>query len=133
MDASTAQRLAKIAPLHTITLTHYGRKSGKPYDVIIWFVVDGQSERPRMFLGTANKSRNWVRNIMVKPNVVIKAGDESFIGTVSEITEQSERDYVMNLVQAKYWYAAPFMMVGRMLQAVGILKVNQGAFEVHPQ
>jgi len=129
MDPSTAQRLAKIAPLHTITLTHYGRKSGKPYDVIIWFVVEGE----RMYLGTANKSRNWVRNIMVKPNVVIKAGDENFIGTVSEISEQSERDYVMGLVQRKYWYAAPFMMVGRMLQGMGIIKVNTGAFEVHPQ
>ncbi len=129
MDPSTAQRLAKIAPLHTITLTHYGRKSGKPYDVIIWFVVEGE----RMYLGTANKSRNWVRNIMVKPNVVIKAGDENFIATVSEITRRRERDRVMSLVQRKYWYAAPIMMVGRMLQTIGILKVNNGAFEVHPQ
>ena len=83
MDAATAQRLAKIAPLHTLTLTHYGRKSGKPYDVVIWFVVEGE----RMFLGTANKNRNWVRNIMVKPNVVIKAGGENFTATVSEITD----------------------------------------------
>jgi len=30
-------------------------------------------------LGTANKSRNWVRNVMAKPNVVIKAGNENFI------------------------------------------------------
>jgi len=33
MDPSTAQRLAKIKSLQTIVLTHYGRKSGKPYDV----------------------------------------------------------------------------------------------------
>ena len=59
MDESTTQSLAKIAPLHTLTLTHYGRKSGKPYEVMIWFVIEG----PRMYLGTANKSRNWVRNI----------------------------------------------------------------------
>ena len=129
MNPDAARSLAKIAPQHTIVLTHYGRKSGKPYDVIIWFVVEGD----RMFLGTANKSRNWVRNIMVKPNVVIKAGDENFIGTVSEITSASERDHVMNLVQRKYWYAAPFMMVGRMLQGLGVLKVDTGAFEVHPQ
>ena len=133
MDLSTAQRLAKIAPLHTITLTHYGRKSGKPYDVIIWFVVEGQREGQRMFLGTANKSRNWVRNIMVKPNVIIKAGEESFIGTVGEISDASERDRVMSLVQRKYWYAAPIMMVGRMLQNMGIINANTGAFEVHPQ
>ena len=129
MDERTAQSLAKIAPLHTLTLTHYGRKSGKPYDVVIWFVVEGQ----RMFLGTANKSRNWVRNIMVKPNVIIKAGGETFNGTVSEVTEKAGRDHVMGLVQAKYWYAVPFMMVGRLLQNLGVVKDNTGAFEVHPE
>ncbi len=128
MDERTAQSLAKIAPLHTLTLTHYGRKSGKPYDVVIWFVVEGQ----RMFLGTANKSRNWVRNIMVKPNVIIKAGGETFNGTVSEVTGQAERDHVMALVQSKYWYAVPFMLVGRLLQNLGVVKDNTGAFEVHP-
>jgi deazaflavin-dependent oxidoreductase (nitroreductase family) len=129
MEAATAQRLAKIKSLQTIVLTHYGRKSGKPYDVVIWFVVEGD----RMFLGTANKSRNWVRNVMAKPNVVIKAGNENFIATVREITDPSLREHVMSFVQSKYWYAAPIMIVGRMLQNFGIMKVNTGAFEVFPQ
>jgi deazaflavin-dependent oxidoreductase (nitroreductase family) len=129
VDPATAQRLRKIASQHTIVLTHYGRKSGKPYDVIIWFVVEGD----RMFLGTANKSRNWVKNVMAKPNVVIKAGGENFIATVREITDQAGRDHVLNLVQMKYWYAAPIMMVGRMLQNFGVLRVNTGTFEVFPQ
>lgn len=129
MDPSTAQRLAKIKSLQTIVLTHYGRKSGKPYDVVIWFVVEGD----RMFLGTANKSRNWVRNVMAKPNVVIKAGNENFIANVREITEPSLRDHVMGLVQSKYGYAAPIMIVGRMLQNFGIITANTGAFEVFPQ
>ena len=129
MDPATAQRLKKIAPQHTLVLTHYGRKSGTPYDVIIWFVVEGD----RMFLGTANKSRNWVKNVMAKPNVVIKAGGENFIATVREISDQAERDRVLNLVQTKYWYAAPIMMIGRMLQNFGLLRVNTGTFEVFPQ
>jgi len=128
MDENAAQALAKIAALHTLLLTHYGRKSGKSYDVTIWFVVDGQ----RMYLGTANKSRNWVRNIMVKPNVIIKAGGETFNATVSQITDAAQRDLVMGLVQRKYWYAAPIMMIGRALQGFGIVKDNTGAFEVHP-
>lgn len=128
MDAATAQRLAKIASLQTLTLTHYGRKSDKPYDVVIWFVIEGD----RMFLGTANKSRNWVRNVMAKPKVVIKAGSENFPATVTEITVQSQQEHVMSLVQRKYWYAAPVMIVGRMLQNFGLVKANTGAFEVHP-
>jgi deazaflavin-dependent oxidoreductase (nitroreductase family) len=129
MDASTAQRLVKIAPLQTIVLTHYGRKSGKSYDVVIWFVVEGE----RMFLGTANKSRNWVRNVMVKPNVIIKAAGETFNATVSEITESAQRDHVMSLVQWKYWYAMPFIALGRLLQSFGVTNINTGAFEVHPE
>jgi deazaflavin-dependent oxidoreductase (nitroreductase family) len=129
VDPSTAQRLAKIKSLQTIVLTHYGRKSGKPYDVVIWFVIEGE----RMFLGTANKSRNWVRNVMAKPNVVIKAGGENFIATVREIAEPSLQEHVMGLVQSKYWYAAPIMIVGRMLQNFGIITANTGAFEVFPQ
>jgi hypothetical protein len=33
----------------------------------------------------------------------------------------------------QYWYAAPIMMVGRMLQNFGVIKANTGTFEVHPQ
>jgi deazaflavin-dependent oxidoreductase (nitroreductase family) len=127
MDARTAQRLAKIAPLQTLTLTHQGRKSGKTYDVVIWFVVEGE----RMFLATANKSRNWARNVLVKPNVVIKVSGENFTATVSAITDKALRDHVTNLVQAKYWYAMAFIMVGRLLQNLGIMQDNSGAFEVH--
>jgi hypothetical protein len=34
-------RLKAVAGRQTLTLTHYGRKSGKPYDVTIWFAVEG--------------------------------------------------------------------------------------------
>ena len=67
----------------------------------------------------------------MKPNVIIKAGGETFDGTVSEITEPPGRDHVMGLVQSKYWYAMPIMMVGRMLQSLGVMKDNTGAFEVY--
>ena len=43
----------------TIKLTHYGRKTGKPYAVTIWFVVmDG-----RVWVGSLNRKRSWVRNL----------------------------------------------------------------------
>ena len=128
MEARTAQRLAKIAPLQTLVLTHYGRKSGKPYDVVIWFVVEGD----RMFLGTMNNNRNWVRNVIAKPKVEFKAGGENFTASVSQITDSALRDHVRNLVQSKYWYAMPIMVLGRVLQNLGIMKDNSGAFEVHP-
>ncbi len=41
MDANALARLKQLAGKQTLILTHYGRKSGKPYEVKIWFVVDG--------------------------------------------------------------------------------------------
>ena len=126
MDARTAQRLAKISSLQTLVLTHHGRKSDKPYDVVIWFVVSGD----RMFLVTANKNRNWVRNVMIKPNVILKAGGETFPATLAKITDSAERERVRNLIQSKYWYAMPILVTARVLQGLGLLKDVSGAFEV---
>jgi hypothetical protein len=41
MDSNALARLKAVAGRQTLTLTHYGRKSGKPYDVTIWFAVGG--------------------------------------------------------------------------------------------
>src|SRR5262245_1939988 len=38
---SMADGLKRVAGKQTLTLTHYGRKSGKPYKVTIWFTFDG--------------------------------------------------------------------------------------------
>jgi deazaflavin-dependent oxidoreductase (nitroreductase family) len=43
----------------TLRLTHYGRKSGKPYCVTLWFaVLDG-----RVCIGSLSRKRAWVRNV----------------------------------------------------------------------
>lgn len=39
MSAPLADRLRKVANTFTHCLTHYGRGSGKPYEVTIWFLV----------------------------------------------------------------------------------------------
>lgn len=41
MDSNALARLKAVAGRQTLTLTHYGRTSGKPYDVTIWFAVAG--------------------------------------------------------------------------------------------
>jgi len=43
----------------TVRLTHYGRKSGKPYGVTIWFVeIDGN-----IWIGSLRAARSWVKNV----------------------------------------------------------------------
>ena len=65
MELNTLTRLKRMAAKHTLTLTHYGRKSGKPYEVTIWFVLDGE----RFYIGTANVNRQWVRNVQKTPQI----------------------------------------------------------------
>jgi hypothetical protein len=52
MPTTLADRLAGAANVSTLRLTHYGRRSGKPYEVTIWFMVEGET----VYLATANRS-----------------------------------------------------------------------------
>lgn len=43
----------------SVELTHFGRKSGKPFKLSVWFVeMDGD-----IWVGTRDDSRNWVKNL----------------------------------------------------------------------
>jgi len=126
MNQDLANRLKKISASQTLVLTHQGRKSGKSYDVVIWFMVEGD----RMFLATSNANRNWVRNVIANPRVKLKAGSENFGGSLRQITDAAERDHVATLTQTKYWYVLPIILAARFLQSIGLVKDNTGAFEV---
>ena len=65
MELSTLTRLKKVAARQTLTLTHYGRKTGKRHEVTIWFVFDGE----KFYIGTANVNRQWVRNVQKTPQI----------------------------------------------------------------
>jgi deazaflavin-dependent oxidoreductase (nitroreductase family) len=54
----------------TVRLTHYGRNSGKPFDVTIWFTtIDGTT-----WIGSMNDDRNWVRNVRANGKVTLDFG-----------------------------------------------------------
>src|ERR1700730_2284945 len=73
MDSNALARLKAVAGRQTLTLTHYGRKSGKPYNVTIWFAVEGD----KVYIGTANVNRQWVRNVQKKPRIRLAVGGET--------------------------------------------------------
>jgi deazaflavin-dependent oxidoreductase (nitroreductase family) len=126
MASTQAGRLARIAGQQTLRLTHHGRRTGKPYEVVIWFLVEGE----RLYLVTANVNRNWVRNVKKDPKVLLRVGGETFSGEVRPITDAAEREHVLGLVQRKYWYVLPMLLAARMLTMLGILTDTSGAFEV---
>lgn len=49
---SPADRLAPVANTAALRLTHYGRRSGMPSGVTIWFMVEGET----VYLATASRS-----------------------------------------------------------------------------
>ena len=124
MDIELAERLARVGNRSTLILTHYGRKSGTPYRVTIWFLVDGD----RVLLVTANVNRQWVRNVLARPKIELAIGDESFSATVRPITDRAERERAWELVRAKYWIAIPYLLIMRAMIAMGLVTDRTGAF-----
>src|SRR5271157_2369844 len=126
MESNVAMRLKRVAARQTVTLTHYGRKSGKPYDVTIWFVVDGD----KVYIGTANVNRQWVRNVQKTPRVKLFMGGETFGGTARFLTDRTEHERAMAAIRRKYWMYWPLIAMGRILTAIGAVRDTTGAFEV---
>lgn len=126
MASESFERLRQIGDKQTLRLTHYGRKTGRPYEVTIWYLVDDD----RLYLASANAARNWVRNVKVRPAVSLRIGDELFNGNVRAITDPQEREKVSGLVERKYWYVTPILRLARFLASMGIIRDNSAAFEV---
>jgi deazaflavin-dependent oxidoreductase (nitroreductase family) len=126
MDSNALARLKAVAGRQTLTLTHYGRKSGKPYDVTIWFAVEGD----KVYIGTANVNRQWVRNVQKTPRIRLAVGGERFEGEAHFLAERAEYERAMAAIRRKYWMYRPLIALGHILTAIGVMRDKSGAFEV---
>ncbi len=126
MDSNALARLKAVAGRQTLTLTHYGRKSGKPYDVTIWFALEGD----KVYIGTANVNRQWVRNVQKTPRIRLAVGGERFEGEAHFLAERAERERAMGAIRRKYWIYRPLIALGQILTAIGVMRDKTGAFEV---
>jgi len=126
MEPAVLNRLKHVAGKQTTRLTHYGRKTGKPYQVTIWFVLDGD----KLFIGTANVNRQWVLNVQKTPQIRLSIGGETFEGTARFLTDRAEHERAMLAIRRKYWMFRPIMELGRILSAIGVMRDNTGSFEV---
>jgi len=126
MESKSFERLRRAGDRQTLRLTHYGRKTGRPYEVTIWYLVDAD----KLYLVTFNRNRNWVRNAKSRPAISLRIGEEVFNGDVREITDPQEREKVRALMDRKYWFTIPILRLGQFLSAMGIIHDNSTAFEV---
>jgi len=126
MEPKTLARLKQVEKKKTTRLTHYGRRTGNPHEVTIWFVLDGD----RLYIGTANVNRQWVRNVQKTPTVKLSIGAEAFSGTARFLSDRAEHERAMAAIRRKYWMFRPIIELGRMLSAIGLMRDNTGSFEV---
>jgi len=126
MESTELARLRRVAGKQTTRLTHYGRKTGKPHEVTIWFVLDGD----KLYIGTANVNRQWVRNVQKTPKIRLSMGGETFEGNARFLTDRDERERAMAAIRRKYWMFRPIIELGRVLSATGLIRDNTGSFEV---
>jgi len=126
MESTELARLRRIAGKQTTRLTHVGRKTGKPHEVTIWFVLAGD----RLYIGTANVTRQWVQNVQKTPQVKLSMGGENFKGTARFLTDRGEHERAMAAIRRKYWVFRPIIELGRVFSAMGLMHDNTGSFEV---
>src|SRR6266849_4752270 len=126
MEPNALKRLKRIAGKLTTTLTHYGRKTGKTHEVTIWFVLDDD----KLYIGTANVNRQWVRNVQKTPRIRLAVGGERFEGEAYFLAERAEHERAMAAIRRKYWIYRPLIALGEILTAIGVMRDKTGAFEV---
>ena len=126
MESNALTRIRRVAGKQTVVLTHYGRKTGKLYEITIWFVVDGD----KVYIGTANVNRQWVRNVQKTPRIRLAVGGERFEGEAHFLAERAERERAMGAIRRKYWIYRPLIALGQILTAIGVMRDKTGAFEV---
>jgi deazaflavin-dependent oxidoreductase (nitroreductase family) len=80
-------------------LTTHGRRSGRPHEIEIWFVLDG---RTLYFLAGGRDGSDWVRNVMADPAVTVRVRDRTYAGRGRVIAEGDESERARTLVFDKY-------------------------------
>jgi deazaflavin-dependent oxidoreductase (nitroreductase family) len=126
MESTALARLRRVSGRKTTTITHYGRKTGQPHQVTIWFVLDGD----KLYIGTANVNRHWVRNVQKTTKIKLSIGGENFDGNARFLSDRTEHEPAMAAIRRKYWMFRPIIELGRFLAAVGLMRDNTGSFEV---
>ena len=99
------ERLARVARRPRCRLTHWGRKTGRRYEVTIWFLVDGGT----VYLATADRRRHWVQNVLARPSVELRIDGETFRVAVEPVTRPEEMAHVVDLLTRKYWLSRPYL------------------------
>jgi hypothetical protein len=88
------------------------------------------TEHNKLYIGTANINRQWVRKVQKMSKIRLSIAGESFDGTARFLTDRAEHERAMAAIRRKYWMFRPVIALGRVLTAMGLMHDNTGSFEV---
>ena len=82
----------------TLTLIHYGRKTGKPYRVKLWYVPVGEE----VWVGSLDATRAWVRNLRACGRAELDMGEGPRAVTCRGIEGRVDRERFASALQARH-------------------------------
>ena len=87
------------ADLECCDIVTTGRRTGRHHEIEIWFgVLDGT-----MYLISGNgPGADWYRNLLARPEVVVKLAGEERVGSARDVTDPGERRRCGELMGRKY-------------------------------
>jgi deazaflavin-dependent oxidoreductase (nitroreductase family) len=80
-------------------LTTTGRHTGSPHRIEIWFAIGGAHV---YLLSGAGDHSDWVRNLMISPEVVVEIGDWKKATDARVVSDPEEDAMVRRLLVEKY-------------------------------
>lgn len=80
-------------------LTTTGRVSGQPREIEIWFGARGDTV---YMLAGGGHGAHWVMNLIAKPEVTVKLGDELYNGVARIVEPGEEEQNARRLLATKY-------------------------------
>ncbi|MCL7383582.1 MAG: nitroreductase/quinone reductase family protein [Thaumarchaeota archaeon] len=106
--------MSKIFPLNfssqkTLKNTTKGRRTGQAHTIEVWFGVD---KKGRIFVSSV-KDRDWVKNILVNPEVLVTIKDVRVRMKGVEVKSIEENEFTKKLWKKKYGLMAMIMKMPR--------------------
>lgn len=95
----TSEQIEILSSIRTIDLTTFGRQSGEPRRIEIWWF---HVESRFVVTGTPGR-RDWLANVLADPRVVVHANGWDIPATVSLVTDEGFRRRVMTHPDTS-WY-----------------------------
>ena len=124
VESFSADLLEAAKREREVKLTAFGRKSGKPHQVIIWITTDGKHLYVRSGQGLR---RNWPQNLVARGEGVLHVGKTEVKVKPRHVTDPAEARMVSGLYKPKY---GPFVKASRPNQP--LTPGEQATFELLP-